>query len=157
MSDLADSQTTTLRPSALPTNSTGFHFSTRSEHLVRPLRFFHPTRADFTPHPSIPKAGAPAPHASHWSSRASRKNRFTPDVFRVRHHPKDSEKGTAEMVSVKQRLQYPTSKLKVHLTWDISFWFAVLFVLGSTVWLSGNSNRSSYILMIAIRRFETRS
>ena len=136
MSDIPKSQTTTLRPLALPTNSEGSHFSTHPENLVRPFRFFHPTRADFTPHPSIPKTGAPTPSASHWSSRASRKNRFTLDVFRVRHHPvKELEKGPTGLVPVKQRLQHPTSRLKVHLAWDISFWVAILFVLGSTVWV----------------------
>lgn len=136
MSDVPESQTTTLRPPVLPsTNSEGSHFSTHHENLVRPFRFFHPTRADFTPHPSIPKTGARPPHASHWSSRASRKNRFTLDVFRVRHHRKELEKGLTGLVPVKQRLQHPGSKLKVHLAWDISFWVAVLFVLGSTVWV----------------------
>lgn len=39
-------------------------------------------------------------------------------------------------VSVEQRLRHPHTHLKVHLTWDISFWVAVVFVLGSAAWVS---------------------
>ena len=117
------------------------HFSTHSTGLHRPFRFFHPTRAQFSPR--LPEQildvkTSDFDAASHWSSRASRKNRYTPDVVHVRHHPLDSENVPSEVVLVEQRLRHPTSKIKVHLTWDISFWVAVLFVIGSTVWVSRN-------------------
>ncbi|KIP05664.1 hypothetical protein PHLGIDRAFT_91841 [Phlebiopsis gigantea 11061_1 CR5-6] len=38
------------------------------------------------------------------------------------------------MVTV-QRMRGPTARLKVHLAWDISFWVAVAFVVGSACWI----------------------
>jgi len=40
-----------------------------------------------------------------------------------------------EFVEVEQRLRHPGTKLKVHLTWDVSFWVAIMFTLGSVAWI----------------------
>lgn len=136
MTDTSEDQSATMRPSARTTVSSGSHFSTQSEHLIRPLRFFHPTRAELTPQHSVPRADAAALEKSRWSSRASRKNRFTSGVIHVRHNPEDEELGSKAIVPVNQRIRHPESRLKVHLTSDVSFWVAVIFVLGSTAWVS---------------------
>ena len=45
-------------------------------------------------------------------------------------------KGEGKVVGVEQRLRHPHSRLKVHLAWDISFWVAVVFTIGSAAWVS---------------------
>ncbi|KAI0794865.1 hypothetical protein C8Q75DRAFT_712544 [Abortiporus biennis] len=113
-----------------------------SEHLHRPFRFFDPTRADFiTPHLS----GAYSPQPSKWSSRASRKNRYSVQTFRIRRDvqtalAKEAEITTSpstarDFVVVRQKMLNLSSQLKIRLAWDISFWVAVVFVLGSTAWI----------------------
>lgn len=115
------------------------HYSTHQRNVTKPLGFFHPTHAEFEP--------SEAKRASFsWDSRTSRKNRVAPTRFHLRHHSgsmdsKDKEATTVKAmsvrsVSVEQRLRHPHTHLKVHLTWDISFWVAVVFVLGSAAWVS---------------------
>ena len=126
------------------------HFSTRPSHTIRPLPFFHPTRAEFTRHPSgheLEDETHPKTSTSHWSSRASRKNRYTSEPLQIR-TTGAGEKPIAEeplakppsLISVEQRFRHAHSRLKVHLTWDISFWVAVTFVLGSSAWVCALSS-----------------
>jgi len=133
---------TSQRPPPTPSAGAGTgsgqsHYSTRSEHLSRPFKFFNPTRAEFTHHAAVSQTELTQEKPpSQWTSRASRKNRYSPAAFRVRHHHEQGEgKLHSEMVMVEQRLLRPGARLKVHLTWDISFWVAVIFILGSTAWI----------------------
>ncbi|KAJ3548916.1 hypothetical protein NM688_g5233 [Phlebia brevispora] len=122
---------------------TASHFSVHPDHATRPIRFFHPTRAEFLKHEVSPGApGAPIQGASRWSSRASRKNRYTSEPLHVhRRHDAEAISGekppsrAASLILIEQRLRHPHTRLKVHLTWDVSFWVAVTFVLGSAAWI----------------------
>ncbi|EIN04636.1 hypothetical protein PUNSTDRAFT_146307 [Punctularia strigosozonata HHB-11173 SS5] len=116
------------------------HFTTHRSTNTAPLPFFHPTHAEL--HPTIHSGAQDGKAPSEWSSRASRKNRYAPGAVHVSHSPgtppvTDAEKtGVArDAVLVAQRVRHPHTKLKVHLAWDISFWVAIVFVLGSTAWV----------------------
>ncbi|KAH9918086.1 uncharacterized protein B0H18DRAFT_823524, partial [Fomitopsis serialis] len=79
----------------------------------------------------------------HWSSRNSRKNRIAPRQVHVVHHasatPESTETGMgkdlSEAIVVEQRLHHPQTRLKAHLSWDVSFWVAFVFTLGSILWV----------------------
>ncbi|KAI0666442.1 hypothetical protein C8Q78DRAFT_984295 [Trametes maxima] len=111
--------------------------------VVRPLPFFHPTRAVFADNaPLGERAGLQRVTSAHWSSRASRKNRYPRRPIRLTKAPipGDGTEGTIasthkDIILIEQRVRHSESQFKVHLTWDISFWVAVIFVLGSTVWI----------------------
>ncbi|KZT71169.1 hypothetical protein DAEQUDRAFT_724543 [Daedalea quercina L-15889] len=117
-------------------------YSTHPRTVHRPFAFFYPTHAVLTPHsPALrPTAGA-----LHWSSRASRKNRIAPRRVHVTHNTSGSpspdstekgmEKGTKDAVAVEQRLRHPQTRLKAHLSWDVSFWVALVFTVGSIFWV----------------------
>ncbi|KAJ8454894.1 hypothetical protein ONZ51_g12764 [Trametes cubensis] len=125
-------------------------YSIHHPHSVnRPLPYFHPTRAVFVPHAQSTDEGSVegdselqrAP-SKHWSSRASRKNRYARRPIHVasRSALKSQRLGGTslapkELTLIEQRVRHSESQFKVHLTWDISFWVAVLFVLGSAVWV----------------------
>lgn len=114
----------------------GDHYVSASTTQTRPLKYFRPTRAELHPSPSSWNLGALAP--SRWSSRASRKSRYAPSAIHVTHHHSDPEKTVDAhkgRVLVHQRLRHPSTQLKMHLTWDVSFWVAIVFVLGSTAWV----------------------
>jgi hypothetical protein len=124
---------------------TNAHFHTHASTQTRPLAFFNLTRAELHPTPSI---GGSAQDSARWSSRASRKNRYALSTVHLSHHPStgpgvDSEKGVkgdgvatgGDKVLVTQRLRHPRQQMKVHLSWNISFWVAVIFVLGSIAWV----------------------
>jgi hypothetical protein len=130
------------------------HFTTHGATNTAPLPFFHPTRAAL--HPTIHTAAAAdadgAP--SKWSSRASRKNRYAPGAVRIAHSPSAADTEAAagaekekEGVLVEPRVRHPQTRLKAQLTWDISFWVAVIFVLGSTAWVCP----SAFIIFILPR------
>ncbi|OSC98858.1 hypothetical protein PYCCODRAFT_1396225 [Trametes coccinea BRFM310] len=121
-------------------------YSIHHPHAVtRPLPFFHPTRAVFTPHANSDEDIHGIPHrapSAHWSSRASRKNRYARRPIQVGAQPAARERETQdislphkELVLLEQRVRHSETRFKVHLTWDISFWVAVVFVLGSTIWV----------------------
>jgi len=122
------SHETSTRPPAPTRNSSTPRFLTHASNLHHPLGFFHPTRAEFEP-----GQGQGEPWT--WNSRASRKNRFTSDVVHVSHHDETTDLKHSTSLVVEQRLKHPETKLKPHLSWDISFWVAVIFVLGSTAWI----------------------
>ncbi|KAH9855482.1 hypothetical protein C2E23DRAFT_724190 [Lenzites betulinus] len=113
--------------------------------VTRPLPFFHPTRAVFAP-PSSDENASSELHdnasSTHWSSRASRKRRYSTRPIHLartstfgRERLQDMPLAQKELVLLEQRVRQPGIRLKVHLAWDISFWVAVVFVLGSTVWI----------------------
>ncbi|EPS97109.1 hypothetical protein FOMPIDRAFT_1032103 [Fomitopsis schrenkii] len=86
----------------------------------------------------------PAGPPLHWSSRSSRKNRLAPRQVHVIHHasvsptPDSTEQGTDKQVrgaAVKQRLRHAQARMKPHLSWDVSFWVALMFTLGSILWV----------------------
>lgn len=127
-------------PSASQVSLATSHFSLQPDRATRPLSLFHPTRAEFQKHSS---AGASQPAASRWSSRASRKNRYSSNAIRVRRQhdvengiPEKAPSAKQSVILVQQRLRHPHTHFKVHLSWDVSFWVAVTFVLGSAAWVS---------------------
>ncbi|KAI0828527.1 hypothetical protein BC628DRAFT_1363072 [Trametes gibbosa] len=114
--------------------------------VTRPLPFFLPTRVTFVSRrPSddnTPDELQRMP-STHWSSRASRKRRYSTQPIHVARsapssrtaRPEGITSAQRELVLLEQRVRHPGTRLKVHLTWDISFWVAVIFVLGSAVWV----------------------
>lgn len=107
--------------------------------IARPLPFFHPTHALFVP--SEASQPGELTNSTHWSSRASRKNRYTPKHVPLQRY-QDASKPTEEKLQkhhtvmlTEKRLRHPHTMLKVHLTWDVSFWVAVAFVVGSAAWV----------------------
>ena len=138
-------------PSSPSHTSLHSYFSTHPVHTMRPLPFFHPTRAEFIRHPSRhDQPRYTAVPSTRWSSRASRKNRYSPGVMNIRKSREiTDEKRTPSISSltlVEQRVRHPQTKLKVHLTWDVSFWVALTLVLGSSAWVSDyNSYRGCLV------------
>ncbi|EKM60732.1 uncharacterized protein PHACADRAFT_203884 [Phanerochaete carnosa HHB-10118-sp] len=107
--------------------------------IARPLPFFHPTHALFVPSETS-QPGEPT-NSTHWSSRASRKNRYTPKHVPLQRY-QDASRPTDEKMQqhhtvmlTEKRLRHPYTMLKVHLVWDVSFWVAVAFVIGSAAWI----------------------
>lgn len=141
-------------------------FITYHTQLRRPFSWFHPTRAEFRQDiqqlPTQQDNVRPplAVSNSTWNSRASRKRRYPPKPIQVKDRSggeriaddESSEPPSPHRVPsngwmvTEQRLKHPSSELKIHLTWDISFWVAVVFILGSTAWVS--SKRLSAPLFI---------
>ncbi|CDO76411.1 hypothetical protein BN946_scf184937.g25 [Trametes cinnabarina] len=116
----------------------------RPHAVTRPVPFFYPTRAVFVPHANADDVQGSLDRApsAHWSSRASRKNRYARRPIHVMAHPPADERRThdislphKELVLLEQRVRNSQSQYKVHLAWDISFWVAVVFVLGSIIWV----------------------
>ena len=117
---------------------------------TRPLPFLHPTRAEFAPLPTAKEhlLGRAVEPSARWSSRASRKNRYARRPLRVvprrAQEFAESAHGGREAISaagrdvavIEQRMRHPASRIKVHLAWDLAFWVALVFVLGSTLWVS---------------------
>ncbi|CAL1710669.1 unnamed protein product [Somion occarium] len=104
-------------------------FTTHRKRLHRPFSWFYPTRVVL--HPEVPSSDQARPSLeSSWNSRASRKRRYTRRPINL--EPVTSPVG---WVLTEQRLRHPGTELKVHLSWDISFWVAVIFILGSTCWI----------------------
>jgi len=105
--------------------------SLRTKHA--PFGFMHPTHLE--------DAGA-LPHTIMWHSRASRKHRYVAKPTKV--HPHDVIRGGVRNVvaagkevqrEIQLRVQHRYSRLKPDLAWDISFWVALSFVLGSAAWI----------------------
>ncbi len=129
------------------------------DRTTRPFgTFFHPTRAVLVPVQNTDGgADLQRVQSSRWSSRASRKSRYTQGTVPLSHSqlarpaseekpkqdgelPKSSTPGGGHTLSrnitlTNQRLKHPHSHLKPHLRWDVSFWVAVMFVLGSAAWI----------------------
>ncbi|RDX49411.1 hypothetical protein OH76DRAFT_1403630 [Lentinus brumalis] len=131
-------ETSELDPTARPRHRTTIH---RPHTLTQPLPFFHPTRASFVPHHSSAKDQVEGGPNARWSSRASRKHRYSRRPIRIAtaERPKGgtSREGTLRdgVSLLEQRVRHTEDQVKVHLAWDLSFWIAVIFVLGSTVWI----------------------
>lgn len=131
-----------------------YHLRPQPSRISRPFAFFHPTHAVLLPANST-DSKEPS-DASHWSSRASRKNRYTAKSAALHHHDGSTpsqqalQKHPSAMV-VQQRLRHPHSRLKVHLAWDVSFWVAIAFVLGSAAWVSHSYCLSTLNLRFMVR------
>ncbi len=121
------------------------HFSAQSSHTTRPLPFVHPTHAEFVQHPSdlassSETSSSTSNPAAKWSSRASRKNRYSAEPIHIhrQHEERADEKPLthhSSLVQIEQRVRHQNTRMKAHFTWDISFWVAVAFVLGSSAWV----------------------
>ena len=132
-------------PAERPSSLAAVH---RTHQLTRPLPFFHPTRAEFRPLPSAKTEVLGEHGAPRWSSRASRKHRYTRHPLRVAQHqagavaaaqePHIEEKLDAEkqIAVVEQRVRHSSTSIKLHPAWNLAFWVALVFVLGSTCWVS---------------------
>lgn len=99
-------------------------------HTSAPLPFLHPTQAH---------GGEKSPVT--WASRSSRKNRYSPKEVDI-HHPYgqlDVESSDEQKHEVHRtanvRAKHIHSSFKLHLSWDVSFWVAVIFTLGSVAWV----------------------
>ncbi|WWC57546.1 uncharacterized protein I303_100078 [Kwoniella dejecticola CBS 10117] len=104
-----------------------------------PHPFFTPTHVSFVdPHTGGRKAS--------WNSRRARKGRYSPKTHTI-HYTKtpsradtDIEKASkdreerVESIAI-SRIKKEESQLKPNLRLDITFWLAVAFTLGSTVWV----------------------
>ena len=119
----------------------------RPRTVIRPLPFFHPTRASFAPHHSSAKEQIEGGLHARWSSRASRKHRYSRRPIRLAHPPAAKSEGALrngplrECFSLlEQRVRHTEDQVKVHLAWDLSFWVAIIFVLGSTAWVRAAAN-----------------
>ncbi|KDQ17277.1 hypothetical protein BOTBODRAFT_172333 [Botryobasidium botryosum FD-172 SS1] len=132
-------------------------FSTNAKTTTRPLPYVHPTRSQFFTHydPTDLSSGNAHIGIAQWSSRASRKNRYSSRALHVQYRPRDTKEDEEQdgetssllgdrFVEVVQRLYHPSTRLKARLTWDISFWVAVIFIFGTTAWVA-----NSYLLLYA--------
>jgi hypothetical protein len=107
-------------------------------------RFFYPTTGSAQYHIDS-KDGSTALDRSHsqltdqlqYNSRRARKGRHALRTHHIQHHPAGSGKPSTGPATVTVRLRVDTvrSELKPHLKPDITFWLAVTFVLGSSVWV----------------------
>jgi hypothetical protein len=96
--------------------------------VIKPVPFFHPTRARFQTLDALDQ-----PPTAEWSSRSSRKNRIQRETIQAVHKDDEGERGGA--YSIEAKLWHLEGQLKPHLSWDISFWVALIFVLGSAAWV----------------------
>jgi hypothetical protein len=126
------------------------HLHTHPSSQTRPLPFFYPTRIElYASSEHEHGRDSKAEPVATWRSRASRKRRVWSWAARVVHRASstvssnntgnDQEKlaegGTANAVRMKQRFKKAGAAFKPGLSVDISFWVAVLFVLGSIAWV----------------------
>ncbi|KZT06667.1 uncharacterized protein LAESUDRAFT_725756 [Laetiporus sulphureus 93-53] len=105
---------------------------THPRSIHRPFPLFHPTRATF-----VVLTDGTSKLKSRWNSRASRKNRFALRPVQVAHFPDEAarDREKAKFAVVEQRLYHSHARLKLHLSWDVSFWVAFVFVVGSALWV----------------------
>ncbi|GHJ84515.1 hypothetical protein NliqN6_0917 [Naganishia liquefaciens] len=101
---------------------------------LRSTHLFNPTLVHL--HPATELPNQPLAQSVKWSSRRARKARYAPRIHHI-HNPElpisldaKHKLGTAVI-----RAASVESKLKPHLDADVSFWIAVLFTLGSVVWV----------------------
>lgn len=77
-----------------------------------------------------------------YNSRKARKARHALKTHHIQHHPEGSDKPSTSPANVTVRVDSVRSEFKPHLKLDITFWLAVTFVLGSSVWVvNGKSDR----------------
>lgn len=104
-----------------------------------PFSWLTPTHLAFDPNTST------SPTGSTWQSRRARKGRYTAKDTHVTYaHPHQSD--GAKKVVMKARIAHPGVKLKPGLWFDISWWLAFTFTLGSAIWVVNGqySHRSSF-------------
>ena len=103
--------------------------------------FFYPTAgsAQYRPVPDQDKEPTLAAHTEslEYDSRRARKGRYALRTRQIQHRPDAPEKASTEPADVTLRLRADKarSELKPHLKLDITFWLAVTFLLGSSVWV----------------------
>jgi len=125
---------------------TGAPLRLRTTTFDHPLhkRFFYPTTGSAQYHIDT-KDGSktvdgPNPQLKdqlRYSSRRARKGRDALKTHHIQHQPEEPERPSTIPAKVTVRLRVDTveSELKPHLKLDITFWLAVTFVLGSSVWV----------------------
>ncbi|KAK4683500.1 hypothetical protein P7C73_g6752, partial [Tremellales sp. Uapishka_1] len=92
-----------------------------------------------TPHPFfVPthlrlKPDATSDQTVEWQSRRARKGRYTSKLHHV--GSGEGQNGKDDSHSIYLRIQNVEDELKPHLVVDVSFWIAILFTLGSVVWV----------------------
>lgn len=115
-----------------------------------PHRFFRPTHVSFHPHDhdgscedhEARKTGGVARRTTiRYDSRSARKGRYAARPHHLHGKPglKSNERGglppSGGALTLEGRLHTVESEFKPHLDADISFWVAVIFTLGSVVWV----------------------
>ena len=92
----------------------------RPRTVIRPLPFFHPTRASFAPHHSSAKEQIEGGSHAHWSSRASRKHRYSRRLIRLAHPPAAKSEGALRndplregFSLLEQRVRHTEDQVKV--------------------------------------------
>lgn len=138
-------------------NPTGTGTGTGDRHAhmhtaTAPLPFFHPTRAKGTATGTHQDANNASGADVRWRSRASRKRLYTSEPVSVQHEHRaakrrraaseeegmgKTEKSATEPWLADLRVRHKAeSKLRPRVEADVSFWVAVIFVLGSIAWVS---------------------
>lgn len=144
----------------------------RSQRTLHP---FNPTHLDFEfckgvspPDESgLEQDGASTALGGSWQSRRSRKGRY---ILRPSHFPlQSSSKGgcdghglktstdEAGVGSLHLRVKRPSSTLSPQLRFDVTFWIALLFTLGSIVWVINGERLKPALLTSRVPRVYTPS
>jgi hypothetical protein len=138
------------------------------------LPFFHPTRAQGTlgqRDDADPSRGGDTPVL--WRSRASRKRLYTSKPVSVSHDrhvtPKANTLGEEPRSEGQNEVVRWLTELRVHhkghqeqrtfgvhfrVVADVSFWVAVMFVIGSTAWVSALCNQSHSSSFSSVRTID---
>lgn len=147
---------------------TGAPLRLRATEFDHPLhkRFFYPTTGSARYHLDTEDGSAGLDRSYprdtdrlQYDSRRARKGRHALKTHHIQHHPEGSDKPlTAPTdVTVRVRVDSVRSEFKPHLNLDITFWLAVTFVLGSSVWVvNGESNGGRPLTTLFCRQAETR-
>lgn len=122
------------------TSKTRKSSSSSSIHLVSlssPHSFFRPTRATLHLHDHTGRCDdAKGPGTFVYNSRQARKGRLVNRSHHVHAAPGFVEEKERELeYHARLRLKSLETRFKPGLTLDISFWVAVIFTLGSIVWV----------------------
>lgn len=100
---------------------------------------FYPTTGKAAYHPYHDKDATDSAQTEslEYESRRARKGRYALKTHHILHRPDAPHKPSTEPVSVNLRVRRNTTRsgFKPHLKLDITFWLAVTFLLGSSVWV----------------------
>ncbi|KAF4156932.1 hypothetical protein CNMCM6069_006228 [Aspergillus lentulus] len=108
-----------------------------SPHISGPLAFFNPTRAHFplSTHPSLDRETVPKPRIERlWRSRDNRKGRHALTI----HQRPPGVAGKNYPRKTMHRIAIIKGILRMFTAfpyWDISFWVAFVFTVGSVIWV----------------------
>lgn len=143
----------------------------RSQRTLHP---FNPTHLDFeickgvspSEESGLEQGGGSTALGGSWQSRRHRKGRY---ILRPSHFPLQSsskgrdgqglETSTDESGGgqLHLRLKHPSSTLAPQVTLDVTFWIALLFTLGSIVWVINGECLKPALLTIRVPRVHTHS